>query len=88
MHHGQTTSGFLRILEGFGSKTGSADARPPKTGYLACIEQSSFGADITNWLRKKSYYIRLGSVSAKGYTYRSQNFNFGSNGRSSKSDGV
>jgi hypothetical protein len=82
-----TACAFLRIIEGFRSQETSGNALPPETGYLACIEQSSFGYHITDRLRKKSYYIRLGSISAKGFKYRPENIDSSTDRWPRQSDG-
>jgi hypothetical protein len=87
MRNRGSTSGFLRITEGFRSQKTSANACTSGASYYAWIEQSSFCVDISDWIWKKSYYIRLGSISTKGIKYRPQNIDFGSNRWPRQSDG-
>jgi hypothetical protein len=81
------TSGFLRITESLRPQTISKDAHTSGASYYAWIEQSSFSSDISDWLWKKSYYIRIGSISTKGIKYRPQNIDFSSNRWPRQSDG-
>jgi hypothetical protein len=88
MHYEGKTFGVLQIFEGYSSQKRRPDARPSGTGYFACIEQSSFGGDFSHRIWKKSHYIRIGSISSNGTSYRPQDSYSGSYGWLGQPDGI